>query len=289
MIASSHHLLGDQTHARRHIDRALSDSALTVRKSYLSRFLVDPRLMGRVSLARIQWLEGFPDTAIRTAETICNDAKENNHAVSLWYALAVAACPIALWNGDLAVAEHYVGMLLEHSARHSLPLWRAVARRHEGVLLIRRGDLDGGLRLLGSEGARPFLFYIGEMALGLGRAGQTADALALITEAIGQSASTEERWIKAELLRIQGELLLLQDGQRFPEAEAQFRKALDWSHREGTLSWELRAATSLARLLLDQGRATDARASLEPVHDRFTEGFNTADLKAARALLDALR
>jgi predicted ATPase len=72
-------------------------------------------------------------------------------------------------------------------------------------------------------------------------------------------------------------------------AEDHFRQALDWARRQGTLSWELRAATSLARLLHDQGRSADAMALLQPVYDRFTEGFDTTDLKAAKALLDALR
>jgi predicted ATPase len=71
-------------------------------------------------------------------------------------------------------------------------------------------------------------------------------------------------------------------------AEGHFRQALDWARRQGALSWELRAATSLARLLSDQGRSADATGFLQPVYDRFTEGFDTADLKAAKALLDVL-
>ena len=86
----------------------------------------------------------------------------------------------------------------------------------------------------------------------------------------------------------QAELLLLQaaDGAA-AAAEDHFRQALDWARRQGALSWELRAATSLARLWYDQGRPTEAMALLQPVYDRFTEGFETADLKAAKALLDA--
>jgi predicted ATPase len=72
-------------------------------------------------------------------------------------------------------------------------------------------------------------------------------------------------------------------------AEDHFRQALDWARRQGALSWELRAATSLARLLRDQGRSADALALLQPVYDRFTEGFGTANLKTAKALLDTLR
>ena len=125
------------------------------------------------------------------------------------------------------------------------------------------------------------------MAEALGRAGQIADGLAAIEEAIERAEHTEERWLFAELLRVKGELLLLQDAPgAAAAAEDHFRQALDWARRQGALSWELRAATSLARLLRDQGRSAEALALLQPVYDRFTEGFETADLQAARNLLN---
>jgi predicted ATPase len=95
--------------------------------------------------------------------------------------------------------------------------------------------------------------------------------------------------VTAELLRVKGELLLSQGGSgAAATAEAQFRQALDWARRQGALSWELRAATSLARLWRDQARSKQARELLTPVYDRFTEGFATADLKEAKRLLEEL-
>jgi predicted ATPase len=127
------------------------------------------------------------------------------------------------------------------------------------------------------------------MAEAWGRAGQIADGLAAIEEAIVRSERSEERWVTAELLRIKGELLLLQGAPGAASAaEDHFRQALDWAHRQGALSWELRAATSLARLWRDQHRVTEARALLGPVYGRFTEGFATADLREARSLLEQL-
>jgi predicted ATPase len=127
------------------------------------------------------------------------------------------------------------------------------------------------------------------MAEALGQAGQIADGLAAIEEAIVRSEATEERWVVAELLRVKGELFLLQGAPgAAAAAEGHFRQALDWARRQGALSWELRAATSLARLLSDQGRSADAAALLQTVYERFTEGFDTADLKVAKALLDDL-
>jgi len=112
--------------------------------------------------------------------------------------------------------------------------------------------------------------------------------LKAVDEAIDRSGGMEEHWAIAELLRVKGELLLLDGAPGAAAAEDHFRQALDWARRQGALSWELRAATSLARLRQNQGRLADAIACLEPVYDRFTEGFGTADLIAAKQLLDDL-
>src|SRR5205823_2532044 len=99
-----------------------------------------------------------------------------------------------------------------------------------------------------------------------------------------------ERWCVAELLRIKGELILSEGGPDAAEAaEDHFTQALDWARRQGALSWELRAATSLARLWRGQNRTKAAREILAPVYDRFTEGFETTDLNSAKLLLDGLR
>jgi len=122
----------------------------------------------------------------------------------------------------------------------------------------------------------------------LGHAGQIADGLTAIEEVIDHSERSEERWLTAELLRVKGELLLLQGGPTAAAAaEDLFRQALDLARGQGALSWELRAAMSLAGLLRDQGRSADAKTLLQPVYDRFTEGFDTADLKKAKLLLDS--
>ena len=139
--------------------------------------------------------------------------------------------------------------------------------------------------------ARPGVpqFFTFLMAEALGRAGQIADGLAAIEEAIVRSERTEERWANCRVAARQGRASAVAGRARSrAAAEDHFRQALDWARRQGALSWELRAATSLARLLSDQGRSADASALLRPVYDRFTEGFETADLKAAKALLDAL-
>jgi predicted ATPase len=163
------------------------------------------------------------------------------------------------------------------------------------MLVIQRGDLKHGLRLLRAALGEPAAIGLAPrlsavlIAAASGRAGQVADGLPEIEEMIIRSERTEERWLVAELLRVKGELLLLRVGPgAAAAAEAHFRQALDLARQQGALSWELRAATSLARLLSDRSRSAEATALLQPVYDRFTEGFATADLKAAKALLDHL-
>jgi hypothetical protein len=295
MIGASQHYLGDLVSARRHLERVLAHEVAPAQKSQILRFRVDRWAAARAFLARILWLQGLPDQAMRTAESSIEGARATNHAISLGNALNVAACPIALWVGDLAAAEYYVEMLLDHSTRHALGRWRVFGRCYQAMLVIQRGDVDTGLRLLraafaepgaAGDGARLIAFLISAAS---GHAGQVADGLAEIQEAIVRSEATEERWAIAESLRVKGELFLLQGAPgAVATAEDHFRQALDWARRQGALSWELRAATSLARLLQGQGRSADALTLLQPIYDRFTEGFATADLKAAKALLDTL-
>jgi predicted ATPase len=169
--------------------------------------------------------------------------------------------------------------------------------RPQGEILVRRGELERGLPLLrnavGELGGEGFDQYrtalLGALAQGEAAAGETAPAIAAIDEALAWSERTGEGWCVAELRRTKGELLLL-DGTKDAarSAEGHFRASIGTAQAQGALSWELRAATSLARLLRDQGRSADAIACLQPIYDRFTEGFGTADLMAAKRLLDEL-
>jgi predicted ATPase len=125
---------------------------------------------------------------------------------------------------------------------------------------------------------------LGELVEALAHAGRITEALRLVDQGIDLS---EEDWLTPELLRLKGELLLLQGAPgAAAAAEDYFRQALNEARRQEALSWELRAATSLARWLRDQGRPAEAVEALRPVYDRFTEGFGTSDLILAKQLLD---
>ena len=291
------HYRGDQPSARHHLEHMLSRYVAPLHQSQLIRFQRDQGMAARGFLARVLWLQGFHDQAMRIAQTTVEEAQATNNALTLCPTLAETACPIALEVGDLAAATHYVGMLLDHSARHALVYWNAWGRSFEAELAARRGDAISGLQLLhagfaelGDLAVAPrFIPPQGVLAEAFRRAGLAAEGLAAIDAALAWCERTEGRMSVAALLAIKGELVLLQgEAEAETAAEDHFRQSLDWARRQGAMSWELRAALSLARLRVRQGRADNARDILAPVYDRFTEGFETADLRAAKAVLDTL-
>jgi len=292
LMGLAKHFLGDQTGARRHLGRVLTHYIATDQGRDVIRFQVDVQVSTLAFLARVLWLQGFADQAVRTAETSIEEAQATGHATSLCYALAIAACPISLWVGNLAAAARYTEMLVDHSRKHSLALWRDFGSRLQRVVVLKGSDPEAGslpLPAVFDENAEfnfnP-LFLLSELVEALAHAGRIAEGLALLEEWIVQSDAGCDT---PELLRLKGELLLLQGTSAVAEtAEPLFRQALDEARRQQALSWELRAATSLARLLNQEGQRTDAVACLEPVYGRFTEGFGTADLTAAKQLLDQL-
>jgi predicted ATPase/DNA-binding winged helix-turn-helix (wHTH) protein len=294
MIGMSYHYLGDQTNAWSHIERMLSADVDPQRRSPIIRFWFDQKIAGRIVLARILWLRGFADQAWLTVQSAIRDAEALNDPATLCYALSHGGCLVALWLGNLAAAERYAEMLLEISRKHGFAPWNDFASGLKGVVRVKSGDLDGGSPLLradideiaDSNSGLWVLTGLSQMAEALGRAGRFVDALEMTERGIER---LQRGWLAPELLRIKGELLLLQSAAGTTEAmENVFRQALDEARRQEALSWELRAATSLARSLSHQGRTADAFACLRPIYDRFTEGFGTADLIAAKQLLDDL-
>jgi predicted ATPase/DNA-binding winged helix-turn-helix (wHTH) protein len=297
MMGLSLHYLGDQANARRHFERMLGRYVAPVQRSHMIRFQFDQRVTAHIALAEVLWLQGYSDQAMRAVETNIADAAALHHALSLCNALA-KACPVALLAGDLPAAERFVAMLLEHSARNPLASWQAEGHCFQGVLLVKRGDLENGLYVLRTalEELRELNFslrytaLLGELAEVLGRTGESARGIEAVDEALARSERNEERWCTADLLRVKGELMVLQGGRNADaQAEGCFMQGLEWARRQGSLSWELRCATSLARLWDRRGRVAEAQALLGPVYARFTEGFDTADVAAANALLTSLR
>jgi len=292
------HFLGEQSQARGYTERMLEHYVAPPGGSDLVRFQFDQRAVARVTLSRILWLQGFADQAMRTLERGIDDALAIQHPLSLCNLLAQAACPVAIAIRDLAAAERYTAMLVHHSARQGAEVWQTYGRCFKGMLLIQRHEFDVGIPMLTAaidelRRARYVQYdtaFLAALAEGFAGAGQAARSLAVVDEALARLDRTEERWIVAELLRLKGELVLLHDAPNATAvAEDHFRRSLDWADRQGALFWELRTTMSLARLRQRQRKASEARKVLTAVYDRFTEGFDTTDLVAAKALLMTLR
>ena len=299
LIGQALHILGDQPGARRHLEPLVGSRFATARPpSHIILYQFDQRVVLECYYARVLWLQGFGDQASRLTESLVGYARTTDHLLSLLFTLLFAACPIALYVGDLTTADHHVRLAFDLAARHALEMWNVWAKCFEGVLLIKRGDHRAGSQSLQSALERlpePVFHYhvsllLPELAAGLGGAGQVADGLVVVDKALARAEPTEAGWCLAELLRTKGELLLMEGApSAVATAEACFQQALDVARRQGALSWELRSAMSLARLWRGQQRVSQARKLLAPVYRRFTEGFGTADLIAAKAFLASVR
>jgi predicted ATPase len=295
LVGVSLHFLGDQTEARARIEYMLGRYDPALHRSSAVRFGLDQRVGALTHLARILWLQGFPDQAMHTAQTGVAHARKGGHVNSLCLVLADAAVPVAILTGEMAMAEQLVAQLIDLAETHGLGLWHACGLGLWGWMMAQRGDAEAAVSLLhtavkdigeGAVGVR-YSMFLGWLAEALGVARCAEEGLSAVDEALHRSERNEERWCFAELLRIKGELMLLKTQPSVAAAEENFRQALSWGRRHGALSWELRGALSLANLRRNQGRTEEAATLLAAVYDRFTEGFATADLARAKALIDA--
>ena len=290
-LGVSRYLLGDQVRGRAEIEASLQAYDPAVHRPLVHRFGQDQRVAGLAALSTIQWVEGHPDTALRTSLATVEAAREIEHANSLGYALAYGACPVAMLRGDWDDAERLVTTLLDHARDHRLGLWHAHALAYHGEVLAERGEFTAAIAqfraaLLGFKEVVSGLWlpaHQGAFARALSRAGQLHEALAVAEEAIEQAKQREERWCMAELLRIKGEILVVRGS--VEGAEAIFLEAIGVSRSQAMRGWELRACVSLGALWRSLGRGVEAFDLVSAALTPFTEGTTTADTSQARRLL----
>jgi predicted ATPase/DNA-binding winged helix-turn-helix (wHTH) protein len=294
LIGNTLQYQGKPREAQRCLEHVLQHYTAPTDQRHTMWFHYHQRVLARAMLARVLWLQGFADQAIDEARASLDEAKATDQRITICGVLRLAVCPIALATGDLTGAGHGVAAMSNLATSHNATFWRILARCLEGELLVKRGQFAAGAALLHgaletcertgwSMFSIEFRAGLAEALAGLGRPGE---ALLTIDHGLAKSEVGGERWYVAELLRIKGELLLQQAGDSdSAAAETCYNGALETAREQGALFWELRAALSLARLRVRQNRRDEARAVLAPVYDRFTEGFETADLRAARAIL----
>jgi predicted ATPase/DNA-binding winged helix-turn-helix (wHTH) protein len=291
MISMALHYLGDQAGTREHAERGLQLPMADDRRAQTARYGVDQNVGALVLLARSLWLLGFPDQAMQVAQASVDKAAEVGHANSTCLAVADGACVVAVWIGDVAVSDRFAAMLADYAERHTLGVWRTYSSAMRGRVLAQNGGAAEGIALLRAalDDLRDtphdirFQLYLVWLAEALLIAGQIDDALDAIDQTLERAERTEERWYLPELLRIRGELLIQQGGaDAIAAARRHFAESLRWAREQKARSWELRTAMSVARMASGDD---DAVAALRAVVEGFGEGFETADLRAARRLL----
>jgi predicted ATPase len=291
-LGTSKYLLGDLGGARCNLEHALAGSSdadlvpAAARFDDIVRFQYDGQIEARVWLSGVLWLQGFPGQAIRMAEKSLSEAQAIGHVRSKCLALALGACPLALWTGDLGAAADYTRLLVELSTKHVISIFVTIGATYRRVIALRGGNVSSIEKSGQSDPHLRNPTCCTELADSLAKAGRSAEALGVLEEFAAKSP--ELGVFTPEFLRIRGELSLQTNPETAKQSEDLFRQALDFARQHGALSLELRAASSLARLLRNQGRQADAIACLQPIYGRFTEGFDTADLIAAKSLLDEL-
>jgi len=255
----------------------------------------DPHYHSYIALARTLWLQGYPTQARELARQAIEASEAMGHPAALALVLAGAAS-ISLWAGDLDDAQTHTNLSLSHAEANALGPLVAIGRGRKAELAILRGDTKTGVRDLQTilerlHAARHEVltteFNIA-LAQGLAAIGRADESKALLDETIGQVEVSGEMFYMPELLRVKAGILLSMREYDL-QAENCLRESLEWSRRQGTRAWELRTASDLAKFLAGHGQTENARALLQPIYAGFSEGFETADLKAAEALLATWR
>ena len=290
-------LRGELTAARRH-----TESGAALYDPHLHGSLAalygghDPGVCGLSQAAVLEWLLGYPDRALESSRNALTLAYELAHGESLAWALSMAAIVDQL-RGDRAGTGAHAEALIALSAEHGFAQWvavgtilRAWAGSEAANSEIEVANMRQGIAAWWAAGARRwnpyFLALTVETCCALRR---VDEARQVVAEALDSVDRTGERWYEAELHRLSGELSVMGGEPAQSGAEEHFRRAIEVSRQIEAKSHELRATVSLARLLDQQGKRDEARAMLADIYNWFTEGFDTADLKDAKALLDELR
>jgi DNA-binding SARP family transcriptional activator/predicted ATPase len=286
---------GNFVEARMHYDRGIALYNPAEHRQLATRFSNDSGtaiLSGRASTL---WALGYANAALTDSSEALKYARSTNQASSLAFALFHAST-LQLLCGNYAAAAEAADELSELADVRSASQWKASAIVHQGCILAMTDracealeTLSAGIIATRSTGQKLFhSLYLSFLAKAHVNIGQIEDAWRCVDEANAALEATKETWSEAEVHRVAGEIALKSRQPDTARAEAYFERAVAVARQQQAKSWELRAAMSMARLWRDQGKRDEARDLLAPVYGWFTEGFETLDLKEAKALLDEL-
>jgi class 3 adenylate cyclase/predicted ATPase len=288
-------LTGDSAEGRAHLDRALALYDPAKHRSLAMHFGQDARVSALAYRSLALCILGYPKAALAETERALSDAREIGQAATLMFALALTALT-HICCSNYAVANALVDDLVVLANEKGASLWQAGGMALRGCIFTLTGRSSDAVELITSgiaawrlTGATVWLpFYLSHLARAHAELGQFDDAWRCIGEATTAVESTKERWYEADVIRMSGEIALMSPQQDAAKAQTYFERALAIALAQHAKAWELRAGMSMARLWRDQGKRDEARDLLAPIYGWFTEGFDTIDLKQAKALLDEL-
>ena len=286
---------GEIARGRAHFDQALILYNPAKHRGLVTRFGSDVRVTGLFQRSLSVWLLGYPDAALIDAADALSDAREIGHAASVTYALLFTWFT-RMFCGNYSAAAAQADEIVTLANAKGSELWNACGLEVQGCLAGLTGRaldavqiITSGLSALQSTGLTLWMpVWVSYLARAYADLGQFGDAWRCIGEAMATVETTGEIWYEAELHRMAGEIAVLSPERDAAKAQAYFEHSLAVAREQQAKSWELRAAMSMARLWRDQGKPQQARELLAPVYGWFTEGFDTLDLKEAKALLDEL-
>jgi predicted ATPase/DNA-binding winged helix-turn-helix (wHTH) protein len=288
---------GRPREARQYLERVLRLPAAPGDRQGAIYYNPNDRAVTRAMLARALWMQGLTDQALKEARLSLEELQGTDPPLQLCRILYQGICRIATMTGDFATADREIARLIEVATGFNARVWVAAGHFLKGQLLVERGEFAKGLPVLRTAFETcdltgwhiSYAEFKSSLALGLAGTGKLDEALVALDDAMAADREGGHGWYAPELLRIKGEVLLQQAAeQSILAAEDCFNQAAQMAREQGALFWELRIALSVARLRVSQGHRHDARALLASVYDRFTEGFATADMQAARTLLERL-
>ena len=286
---------GDIVEGQKHYDRAMALYDPAEHRSLATRFGQDLGVVILTFRSWVLWLLGYPEGARMDTERALKDAREISQAATLMYAL-FSVTWTHIQCGNYAVANALADELVALADQKGALFWKAFGMLHQGRLLALTDQASDAVHMLGSAiaalrstGATLWMpSQLSYLARAYAELGQFDDAWRCVDEAMTAMETTKEKWSEAEVHRTAGEIALKLPEPDAVRAEAYFERALTVARQQQAKSWELRAAMSLARLWRDQGKVQQARELLAPVYGWFTEGFDTRDLKDAKALQEEL-
>jgi predicted ATPase len=287
---------GDMAEGRAHYDQAIALYDPAAHRQLAARFLADIRVAILSYRSLALWTLGYPESALADAEQALGDAREMGQAATFLFALGGAGAWTLILCGNYAAASAQADELVALAAEKGAAQWKAFGILDQGRVLALTGKasdavqmMNSGMAAFRSTGSTTWMpWQLLFLASAHAQLGQFDDAKHCIGEAMTTLETSGERWCEAEVNRIAGEIALMSGEPEAARAEAYFERALAVSRKQQAKSWELRAAMSMARLWRDQGKRDEALELLAPVYGWFTEGFDTRDLKEAKALLAKL-